>query len=107
MADTMKMEYKIFLEAEDVSQSRILSCASYMKRVLESCNNLYISRAELDDESDLDDFVLRLFVEEGLPRHIRSWIWREAFLSHGRERRAHMPLFPQAVMTDAIFRNSV
>ena len=39
MADTMKMEYKIFLEAEDVSQSRILSCASYMKRVLESCNN--------------------------------------------------------------------
>ena len=58
MADTMKMEYKIFLEAEDVSQSRILSCASYMKRVLESCNNPYISRAELDDESDLDDFVL-------------------------------------------------
>ena len=57
MADTMKMEYKIFLEAEDVSQSRILSCASYMKRVLESCNNPYISRAELDDESDLDDFV--------------------------------------------------
>ena len=46
MADTMKMEYKIFLEAEDVSQSRILSCASYMKRVLESCNNPYISRAE-------------------------------------------------------------
>ena len=35
MADTMKMEYKIFLEAEDVSQSRILSCASYMKHVLE------------------------------------------------------------------------
>ena len=64
MADTMKMEYKIFLEAEDVSQSRILSCASYMKRVLESCNNPYISRAELDDESDLDDFVLRLFVAE-------------------------------------------
>ena len=57
MADTMKMEYKIFLEAEDVSQSRILSCASYMKRVLESCNNPYISRAELDDESDLDDFA--------------------------------------------------
>ena len=124
MADTMKMEYKIFLEAEDVSQSRILSCASYMKRVLESCNNPYISRAELDDESDLDDFVLRLFVEEEIEekectnpamaesfiedmKHIRSWIWREAFLSHGRERRAHMPLFPQAVMMDAIFRNSV
>ena len=132
MADTMKMEYKIFLEAEDVSQSRILSCASYMKRVLESCNNPYISRAELDDESDLDDFVLRLFVEEEIeekectnPAMAESFIedmaelvtgiaeahsfldLREAFLSHGRERRAHMPLFPQAVMTDAIFRNSV
>ena len=129
MADTMKMEYKIFLEAEDVSQSRILSCASYMKRVLESCNNPYISRAELDDESDLDDFVLRLFVEEEIeekectnPAMAESFIedmaelvtgiaeahsFLEAFLSHGRERRAHMPLFPQAVMMDAIFRNSV
>ncbi len=85
MADTMKMEYKIFLEAEDVSQSRILSCASYMKRVLESCNNPYISRAELDDESDLDDFVLRLFVEEEIEeksaptrrwRRALSRIWR-------------------------------
>ena len=36
----------------------------FIQRVLESCNNPYISRAELDDESDLDDFVLRLFVEE-------------------------------------------
>lgn len=64
MADPMKMNYKIFLEAEDVSQSRILSCASYMKNMLANHKNPYISRAILDDESDMDDFVLRLFVEE-------------------------------------------
>ncbi len=64
MADPMKMNYKIFLEAEDVSQSRILSCASYMKNMLANHKNPYISRAVLDDESDMDDFVLRLFVEE-------------------------------------------
>lgn len=64
MADPMKMNYKIFLEAEDVSQSRILSCASYMKNILANHKNPYISRAVLDDESDMDDFVLRLFVEE-------------------------------------------
>ena len=64
MADPMKMNYKIFLEAEDVSQSRILSCASYMKNILANHKNPYISRAVLDDESYMDDFVLRLFVEE-------------------------------------------
>lgn len=64
MSDAMKMNYKIFLEAEDVSQTRILSCASYMKNMLANHRNPYISRAVLDDESDLDDFVLRFFVEE-------------------------------------------
>lgn len=64
MAEAVKISYKIFLEAEDVSQSRILSCASYMKNILAGCGNSYISRAVLDDESDMDDFVLRLFVDE-------------------------------------------
>ncbi|MBP3487897.1 MAG: hypothetical protein J6K53_05820 [Roseburia sp.] len=64
MAEAVKISYKIFLEAEDVSQSRILSCASYMKNILAGCGNPYISRAVLDDESDMDDFVLRLFVDE-------------------------------------------
>ena len=66
MSDPMKLNYKIFLEAEDVSQSRILSCASYMKNMLANHKNPYISRAVLDDESDMDDFVLRLFVEESV-----------------------------------------
>ena len=64
MSDSMKLNYKIFLEAEDVSQSRILSCASYVKNILANHKNPYISRAVLDDESDMDDFVLRLFVQE-------------------------------------------
>lgn len=64
MADSVKITYKIFLEAEDVSQTRILSCASYMKNVLAKNKNSYISRAVLDDESDMDDFVLRLYVDE-------------------------------------------
>lgn len=54
------------MEAEDVSQSRILSCASYLKNILKNHKNPYISRAEVDDESDMDDFILRLFVEESI-----------------------------------------
>lgn len=66
MADSMKLNYKIFLEAEDVSQSRILSCASYFKNILANHRNPYINCAVVDDESDMDDFVLRLFVEESI-----------------------------------------
>lgn len=66
MSDPMKMNYKIFLEAEDVSQSRILSCASYLKNMLANHKNPYINRAVVDDESDMDDFVLRLFVDEDI-----------------------------------------
>ena len=37
MADNaLKIEYKLYLEAEDVSQSRILSSASYLENVLGS-----------------------------------------------------------------------
>ncbi len=83
MAETMKMEYKIFLEAEDVSQSRILSCASYMKRVLESCNNPYISRQNLMTRA-IWMICVRLFVEEEIEekectnplRRALSRIWR-------------------------------
>lgn len=60
----MRLNYKIFLEAEDVSQSRILSCTAYFKQLLAAHKNPYISRAVVDDESDMDDFVLRLFVGE-------------------------------------------
>lgn len=70
MSNPLKISYKIFLEAEDVSQSRILSCASYFKNLLSDCKNPYISRAVIDDESDMDDFILRLFVEESIEEEI-------------------------------------
>ena len=40
MADNaLKIEYKLYLEAEDVSQSRILSSASYLENVLHNHAN--------------------------------------------------------------------
>ena len=65
MADNaLKIEYKLYLEAEDVSQSRILSSAAYLENVLHNHTNPYIKCAEIDNESDLDEFELRLYVDE-------------------------------------------
>ena len=60
----LKIQYKLYLEAEDVSQSRILSCASYLENALQHHTNPYISCAEIDNESDLDEFEVRLYVDE-------------------------------------------
>ena len=58
MADNaLKIEYKLYLEAEDVSQSRILSSASYLENVLHNHANPYINCAQIDNESDLDSFM--------------------------------------------------
>lgn len=59
----MKFNCKIYLEAEDVAQSRILSTTSYVKNLIANCNNPYISRLQIDDENDLDDFMIRLYAE--------------------------------------------
>jgi hypothetical protein len=64
MADPLKLSYKIFLEAEDVSQSRILSCTSYLNKVVDTHRNPYIRRAVIDNENDMDEFVLRLYIDE-------------------------------------------
>lgn len=65
MADnTLKIQYKLYLEAEDVSQSRILSSAAYLENVLHNHANPYIKCAGIDNESDLDEFELRLYVDE-------------------------------------------
>ena len=55
MADNaLKIKYKLYLEAEDVSQSRILSSASYLENVLHNHANPYIKCAQIDNESDFD-----------------------------------------------------
>jgi len=59
----VKIEYKIYLEAEDVSQSRIRSCASFFQNILNNCNNIYFHNVKVDNESDSEDFALRLYVE--------------------------------------------
>lgn len=40
----LKLSYKIFMEAEDISQSRIISGTSFVKNRLENQKNPYISR---------------------------------------------------------------
>lgn len=77
--------YKIYLEAEDVAQSRILSSASYLKNVLCRHKNPYINRAEIDNESDLDDFVLRLYAEESIDEECENADAAEAFLDEFAE----------------------
>lgn len=56
-------ELKIFLEAEDISQSRIKSSYASIKAMLEQSANSYIKAMEIEDESDLDEFVLRFYIQ--------------------------------------------
>ena len=60
----VKITYHIYLEAEDVSQSRILSSTSYVKNLFKNCGNHNIQAVDFDDERDLDDLTLRLYVEQ-------------------------------------------
>lgn len=56
------LTYKLYLEAEDINQSRIISTTSFVKNLFANCENTYFKQAKVDDESDLEDFVLRLYV---------------------------------------------
>lgn len=77
----MKITYKIYMEAEDVSQTRILSSTSFVKNLLKNCGNSYFQNAETDEESDLEDFVLRLYVESETEEEVCSSVEdRDAFI---------------------------
>lgn len=58
------INYKLFFEADDIAQTRILSSESYIKKSLAAHKNPYIAKAKPDSESDLDEFILRLYVDE-------------------------------------------
>ena len=60
----LKISYKIYLEAEDVSQSRIQSCTSFVDEIVKNHANPYIARAEVTNENDMDDFIVRLYADE-------------------------------------------
>ena len=58
--------YKIYLEADDISASRIKSCTAFMRRLLEGSRNSYLKHADIDDESDLDEFTMRFYIENSI-----------------------------------------
>ena len=58
------IDYKLFFEADDIAQTRILSSESYIAKSLSAHKNPYIARAKADRESDLDEFLLRLYYDE-------------------------------------------
>lgn len=58
------IDYKLFFEADDIAQTRILSSESYIKKSLSAHKNPYIAKAKGDSESDLDEFILRLYYDE-------------------------------------------
>ena len=59
----LQFNCKIYLEAEDISQSRILSTAAYVKKLLQGSQNPYIAGIQIDNESDMEDFIFRLYLE--------------------------------------------
>lgn len=60
MSDRLEIHYKLFLDAEDISQSRILSTAENVKGYFAEHENRYISRAVVENDSDMDEFVLQI-----------------------------------------------
>lgn len=61
--DSLRIRYQIYMEAEDISQSRIHSSIAFLKNRLVNSSNAYIKSAKFEDESDPDAFVLRFYVE--------------------------------------------
>lgn len=64
--EPFEMNYKIYLEADDIGQSRIHECTAFLKNCLDHSGNCYVRDAAYDDESDLDAFTLRFYVEKEL-----------------------------------------
>lgn len=62
----LEISYKIYLEADDISQSRIHSSIAFVKNSMENCRSVYFKNAAYDDESDMDAFMLRFYVEQDI-----------------------------------------
>lgn len=68
----LMITYKIYLEAEDVTQSRIQATSSYVKNLFSNCTNTYFRGVDIDDESDLDEFALRLYAQNTVKEEVCS-----------------------------------
>lgn len=60
----LSIQYKIYIEAHDISAARIKSSTSFMKGLLNDSRNGYLKNADIDDESELDELTLRFYVEK-------------------------------------------
>ena len=56
---SLSATYQIYLEAEDVSFSRIQSSVASMKNLLANCSNSYLRQSSVEDESEPGEYVLR------------------------------------------------
>lgn len=61
--EQLKISYKIYMEAEDIGQSRIHTSIAFVKNQFARSRSVYLQSAAFDDESDLDAFTLRFYVE--------------------------------------------
>lgn len=76
----MRINYQIFIEAEDISSTRIISCRNFVCNFFENCGNIYFRSVEIEDESDLEDYVLRLYAERAIEEECSSPEDAENFL---------------------------
>lgn len=58
----IKFNCKIYLEAEDVAQTRILSTTSAVKAVFNNSKNPYISAMVVEADNNMEDFILRICI---------------------------------------------
>lgn len=70
MDERLEIRYKIYMEADDISQSRIHSSIAFVKNRMENARSVYLKNAEFDDESDLDEFTLRFYVENEIQEEV-------------------------------------
>ncbi len=70
--DSLKINYKIFLDAEDVSWHRILTAAQSISNAVKNHQSTYINQAEVTNESDTDDEVFRLYFNETIEEEVCS-----------------------------------
>lgn len=62
--EEFSLSYQICLEAEDVSVSRIQSSVAFIKNLLAGSGNYYLKNAKAEDESSLDEYVLRIYLQD-------------------------------------------
>ena len=111
----LKISYKIYLEAEDVSQSRIQSCTSFVDEIVKNHANPYIARAEVTNENDMDDFIVRLYADEEITEDVCDsendakafLIWKAVFPWNWMESGERIRSVRRAVTHSAISRKKI